>query len=569
MTLGSPLRFGKYAVEDLLGPGGVTETYRVRRGDDPDEPQTPRFALKLLRADRAGERHEEVASRFMHAADRSAAAAVGGVARVIDISDGDPTFMVTELLTGADLNGVLDRLPLDAPSREFAAAVDYIGARLARILADAHTRPLPLLHEGLGPGNVIVLPSGDVTILDFGVFASVRALTENPIDKWQFVAPEVIGGLPSTPSSDLFGLGVLLHFLIAGQAPFGGESLPELVEAMRQGPPAVDAVPSHLSAIIRALLAFEPRDRPASADEVASWLAAGAERAPGDERAWLAEMVSRPPLPRDGAGDADVSVQDRPAPTDDQVPAQRRTRPMRPTGSPRLVLPVPATPSPPRNHPGLIVFLGVIGAIAAGSITYWLRFNETGSKPAPSSVPRFVPIEIPLTVDAGPRVGSGDEATYIEVPLAARRKLPRVPNHFQAETVPPGAAVWIDGIERGVTPVNVEVGPGGHRILVILEGYQTWRDVVDTTKGEIMKRELIPAQAPIGSAFVNVDCFIRGKFPILIDDQETGLLCPARNVPVPPGKRRIGILIPAERRTIVVEQEVSPGPKATTVRMRY
>src|SRR5436190_1673632 len=82
-------------------------------------------------------------------------------------------------------------------------------ACVARVLADAHTRPLPLLHDGIGPGNVFILPTGDVALADFGVFAAVRTLTETPIDKWLFVAPEVIQGMPSTPASDLFGLGVL------------------------------------------------------------------------------------------------------------------------------------------------------------------------------------------------------------------------------------------------------------------------------------------------------------------------------------------------------------------------
>jgi hypothetical protein len=78
---------------------------------------------------------------------------------------------------------------------------------------------------------------------------------------------------------------------------------------------------------------------------------------------------------------------------------------------------------------------------------------------------------------------------------------------------------------------------------------------------------LVPVEPPTrGNGFLDVACWNIGKFPILIDDEETGLLCPAKLVPTKPGKHLVGIFVPSERRTIVVEATVEAGAKPAVVK---
>jgi hypothetical protein len=92
------------------------------------------------------------------------------------------------------------------------------------------------------------------------------------------------------------------------------------------------------------------------------------------------------------------------------------------------------------------------------------------------------------------------------------------------------------------------------------------RDVVDTGKGVIIRKTLTPVATPVrGNGFLDVECQTNGKFPILVDDEETGLLCPTKMLPTTPGKHGVGIFIPAERRTLVVEALVVAGAKPALV----
>jgi hypothetical protein len=147
--------------------------------------------------------------------------------------------------------------------------------------------------------------------------------------------------------------------------------------------------------------------------------------------------------------------------------------------------------------------------------------------------------------------------------------LSRVAGHLIVETVPPGATVWVDGAIRGQTFADIEVGEGGHRIVVIAPGHRMFRDVVDTSRGAIVRRTLAPIDPPTrGNGFIDVDCLTKETFPILLDEEETGLLCPAKMVPTRAGKHTVGIFVPQERRTILVEATVEIGSKPAVAKFR-
>jgi hypothetical protein len=141
-----------------------------------------------------------------------------------------------------------------------------------------------------------------------------------------------------------------------------------------------------------------------------------------------------------------------------------------------------------------------------------------------------------------------------------------VAGHLVVETVPPGAMVWVDGVLKGKTFADVMVGEGSHRVVLIAPGYRMLRDVVDTSHGTIIRRTLAEVTAPSrGNGFVDVSCRTAERYPVLLDDEETGKLCPVRMLPTTAGKHTVGIFVPMERRVLAVEAVVEPGAKPADV----
>ncbi len=261
------LKFGEFDVDALLGPGSVTETYRAARaGGEP-------VALKLLRADRGGA-NPKVRAAFLAVAKRNKSLRLSGVAKIKEIHDGpDDVFVVSELCDGVNLEGLFESAT--ATGSLDPALVGQIGIQIARILTRLHERREPILHGGLCPGNVVVTSGGRVTLLDLGFTASLRPLTEMPLERSWFAAPEIaLDKAAPTVASDLYGLGAVLYYLLTGEPPVMGEDLEELAEVFEDGPPDVPGLPDWLHEAVFSLLAPDPEDRPRSAAAAALCLSA-------------------------------------------------------------------------------------------------------------------------------------------------------------------------------------------------------------------------------------------------------------------------------------------------------
>jgi hypothetical protein len=144
-----------------------------------------------------------------------------------------------------------------------------------------------------------------------------------------------------------------------------------------------------------------------------------------------------------------------------------------------------------------------------------------------------------------------------------------VPGHLFVDTSPSQAAVWIDGTLRGQAPVDLEVGPGVHRMVAIKAGYRMWLAVYDTSQGEFARREFQPASPPVvGDAFLDVRCPVPDRYPIILDDEETGVLCPIERLPVVSGKHTVGIFVPARRTNITSSVVATRGRQPLRVDLR-
>jgi hypothetical protein len=129
--------------------------------------------------------------------------------------------------------------------------------------------------------------------------------------------------------------------------------------------------------------------------------------------------------------------------------------------------------------------------------------------------------------------------------------------HLVLKVNPSGAAVWLDGQEVGSTPSTIMTEPGAHRLVITSPGYRMLRDVVDTTKGAVFERDMVPAVFPLtGSVGLNVACTTEGKYPVIVDGKEIGALCPIAGVRLDPGRHMVGVFVIPENRIFSQDREV-------------
>jgi hypothetical protein len=144
----------------------------------------------------------------------------------------------------------------------------------------------------------------------------------------------------------------------------------------------------------------------------------------------------------------------------------------------------------------------------------------------------------------------------------------RVPNHLFVDTQPHGAHVWVEGAWKGNTPLDLLAGAGAKRLELAAAGYHIFRTIVDAGEGAMIRLALEPVTGPVrGDAFLNVVCRTSGRYPVFIDEAETGLLCPAHLVPVAAGTHRVGVFVPSERKLVAVEITATAGPKPLDVHL--
>jgi len=265
---------GHDVLEEIArGGGGIV--YRARQREPRRE-----VALKMLPPYQTGS--DEMRARFRIEIDVVSALDHPAILPVHVVGEyrGMPYFTM-KLATGGTLT---------ARCAEFRGAWRET-AELVATVADAvhyaHTRGV--IHRDLKPGNVLFDAAGLPYVSDFGLAKYLAAegeamRTQQSLGTPAYLAPEIIehGGAAATTATDVYGLGAILHELLAGQPPFSAESLPALLRQVAEQPAPSAAgrtpgVPRDLDVIARRCLAKEPGKRLASAAEVAAelrrWLA--------------------------------------------------------------------------------------------------------------------------------------------------------------------------------------------------------------------------------------------------------------------------------------------------------
>jgi len=277
---------GKYRIERVLGQGGMGIVVAARHLDL-DE----RVAIKFL----AGAPSEYAADRFVREARAAVKVKGEHVCRVFDfgrLETGEP-YIVMEYLEGVDLAWKLKREGPQPVDRVVGWIVEVCAA-----LAEAHEHGI--VHRDLKPANVLVAtrPDGSTCakVLDFGISKLPQAETITKPDAMMgsplYMSPEQIESARDVDvRSDVWSLGVVMYELLAGCAPFRGDSMLELAVQIRERDPRpLEAlrpeVPSALRDAVHKCLAKKADDR---YPKVADLVGALAPFAPAE----VAPLVSR------------------------------------------------------------------------------------------------------------------------------------------------------------------------------------------------------------------------------------------------------------------------------------
>ncbi len=250
----------RYQLLSRIGQGGMGAVYKA---SDTRFNNRPVAIKEMSSTGLPPARLQEAGAAFEHEAHLLADLLHPNLPRIYDhFSENDRSYLVMDFIEGQTLEEHLEQigggpLPVDQ--------VVKWAEQLCDVLNYLHTHQPPIVFRDLKPANVMISESGHIFLIDFGIariFKPGKLHDTVALGSPGYAAPEQYGKAQSTPRSDIYSLGALLHHLLTGIDP---SEQPFFFRPASQVNPAVD--PS-LDALLQQMLAMDAERRPASALEV-------------------------------------------------------------------------------------------------------------------------------------------------------------------------------------------------------------------------------------------------------------------------------------------------------------
>lgn len=387
----------RYRLQRLIATGGMGQVWEAL-----DTRLDRRVAVKVLKSEFSADptfRH-----RFRTEAKTTAQLNHPGIAGIYDYGEtydpqgGETAYLVMELVQGEPLNTVLNRLG----RLSVVQGLDML-EQTGRALQVAHAAGV--VHRDVKPGNILVTPTGQVKITDFGI---AKAVDASPVTKTgmvmgtaQYIAPEQAVGEDATAASDVYSLGVVGYEALAGQRPFSGDgAITVAMKHVREVPPPMPTdLPPNVRELIETTLGKEPANRYADGGEFAEAVSAvrGGNRPPrpiasGGSPASEGATDMLPPGPTTVLPSPQHGYQDhgtaRYLPADTSMDHSQEP-------------PLPDDEDPDPSRRGLssaqkwMIALGV-GAVLLAAAVFWLMFGG-GSDPGRETTPGPPSVAPPTT----------------------------------------------------------------------------------------------------------------------------------------------------------------------------
>ncbi|HEY6187909.1 MAG TPA: protein kinase [Pyrinomonadaceae bacterium] len=269
----TPRLISHYRVIETLGKGGMGEVFLAEDTKHHDR----KVALKLLPADMTED--ETRLRRFRQEARAILALNHPNILTIYEIGEEQSLyFIATEFIDGVTLRTHLSRNHMETEK-----ALD-VAIQVAAALDAAHTAGI--VHRDIKPENIMLRTDGYVKVLDFGLAKLSEKLTEsdtghdpeavtvplsdtNPgavIGTTGYMSPEQARGLMVDARTDIFSFGVVLYEMVAGRAPFGGETKNDIIVSLLNRDPLPLArfapnAPPELQRIVTKALSKDKEER--------------------------------------------------------------------------------------------------------------------------------------------------------------------------------------------------------------------------------------------------------------------------------------------------------------------
>jgi beta-lactam-binding protein with PASTA domain/predicted Ser/Thr protein kinase len=467
----------RYRLDRKIGTGGMADVWLAE-----DSELDRQVAIKILH-DRFAQ-DKEFVQRFQREAQSAAGLQHPNVVGIFDRgSFRDTYFIAMEYVDGPSLKDLV---------KGGMGAKDAIDFTRQILNAARFAHRKGIVHRDLKPQNVLIDDEGRARVADFGIARAGEnsdiTATGSVMGTAQYISPEQAQGKETTPSSDIYSIGVILYEALTGRVPFEGDSavavaLKQVSEAPRRPSAINPKVPPALDAVVMRALAKDPDARFKDADAFLKALDA-AEKAPDT------------PRPEDTAAYAAVSPEgetDLPGGGDHDYDEEERRRRWRWIVLALLAAAVAGLVAYALTRPSQIAVPNVIGQnVDQAENTLDDAGFEVAIKAVPSPVPRDVVVEqdpiptnrgggkaeegstVTLSVSSGPAVVSVPDVTNLSEADATKRlenagfKV-TVQEQF-SNTVPSGAAIGTEpaaGTQLStLQPVTLLISKGANKVEV-------------------------------------------------------------------------------------------------------
>ena len=270
MSIAAGTKLGRYEIRSKIGAGGMGEVYLAQDTTELDRT----VALKILPVEVAA--NKDRLQRFTQEARTVSNLNHPNILTIYEFGHADSVcFIATEFIEGETL-----RQHLSARRLKLVDVLD-IAAQIVAALNAAHEAGV--VHRDIKPENVMVRRDHIVKVLDFGLAklaqtsasgidtqAATRPLVQTEPGRVMgtvaYMSPEQVRGLELDARTDIWSLGVVLYEMLAGDAPFAGETSSHISVSILEKEPAplshhVEGVPARLEEIVVKCLAKDKDER--------------------------------------------------------------------------------------------------------------------------------------------------------------------------------------------------------------------------------------------------------------------------------------------------------------------